>query len=231
MTNGLANYYRFFIATIPIEIIVTGSLVAAISSRRQEVTHTRSPTGARSQVRTTFRDRVGTWLVLVTVFPATIITGGAMLDPHFSVQESQQLAFIFTSHLSGLEKATAERHSAVVGISSYFAHLNLPNGDVIVDDSTNCVPEIIVTISQPKLFVIPNDRDFQRELADPLTFHAHFILEPNPSEIPVSAQNDEYPALWATGGGFTTLVHQFPALGTCPEFRLFKVTGHPGVVQ
>jgi hypothetical protein len=231
MTNGLANYYRFFIATIPIEVLVTGSLVAALSSHRQVVTREGSTRGSPSLVRSTLRDRVGTLLVVATMIPATIITGGAMLDPHFSVQESQQLAFIFTSHLNGLEKATAERHRTVVGISSYFAHLNLPNGDVIVDNSTNCVPEVLVTINQPKLFVIPNDRDFQRELADPLTFHAHFILEPNPTEIPVSAQNNEYPSLWATGAGFTTMVHQFPAAGTCPEFRLFKVAGHPGVVQ
>jgi hypothetical protein len=102
---------------------------------------------------------------------------------------------------------------------------------VIVDNSTQCVPEILVTINQPKLFVIPNDRDFQRELADPLTFHAHYILEPDPAQIPVSAQNNEYPTLWSTGGGFTKQVHQFPGRGTCPEFRLFKVIRHPTVIQ
>jgi hypothetical protein len=33
--------------------------------------------------------------------------------------------------------------------------------------------------------------------------------------------------MWSTGDGFTKMVHQFPSRSTCPEFRLFQVTGHP----
>jgi hypothetical protein len=88
---------------------------------------------------------------------------------------------------------------------------------------------IYVTVAV--LFVIPNDRDFQRILADPITFHTHYILEPDPAEVPISATNIQYPNLWTTGAGFTTMVHQIPSRGTCPEFRLLRVLHHSNVVS
>ena len=79
--------------------------------------------------------------------------------------------------------------------------------------------------------MIPNDRDFERILADPITFNAHYILEADPAEAPETATNIEFPALWSTGGEFTKMVHQFPVAGTCPEFRLFHVLHHSNQVQ
>jgi hypothetical protein len=124
--------------------------------------------------------------------------------------------------------AWKEHYPTIISIGNYLANLHLPNGDVIVDNSTGCVPGLITSISQPKLFAIPNDRDFQREVADPLTFHAHYILEPDPSQNPVTAENITYPALWKTGdAGFAKRIHQFTSNGACPDFRLFKVLRHP----
>ena len=86
---------------------------------------------------------------------------------------------------------------------------------------------MIVTSSQPKLFVIPNDRDFQRILADPITFHTHYILEPDPYRAAVSCPEIScIPALWAA----RKRVHQdgapVPGQRAVPEFRLFKVLHH-----
>jgi hypothetical protein len=85
---------------------------------------------------------------------------------------------------------------------------------------------MITTMNQPKLFVIPNDRDYQRIVADPITFHVHYVFEPDPVVFPVTAMNIAYPGLWVSGAGFTKRVHQFPARGTCPGFRLFHVIRH-----
>jgi hypothetical protein len=115
-------------------------------------------------------------------------------------------------------------------LGHYFAGLHLPDGDIVTDNSALCIPETITTISQPKLFVIPNDRDFGRTLADPITFHTHYILEPDPVRDPNTAINAEFPSLWSTGSDFTKMVHQFPARGPCPEFRLFHVVSHSNQV-
>ena len=112
----------------------------------------------------------------------------------------------------------------------YFDGLHLPDGDVSSTTPTlGCVPQMIVTSNQPKLFVIPNDRDFQRVLADPITFHTRYLLAPDPTRLEPGAVNQLYPSLWRTGAGFTKMVHQFRTQSTsaCPDFRLFHVLGHP----
>jgi hypothetical protein len=83
----------------------------------------------------------------------------------------------------------------------------------------------------PKVFVIPNDRSYQRTLADPETFHAHYILEADPvGTNSVTSINIQYPGLWTTGAGFARRVHSFSA-GGCRDFRLFKVFTHPTEAQ
>ena len=96
-------------------------------------------------------------------------------------------------------------------MGDWFTSQHLPDGDVVVDNFPECVPPLLTTISQPKLFVIPNDQDFQRTLADPITFHAHYILEADPAAFPNTAINIEYPSLWSTGAEFTKVVHKFPS--------------------
>lgn len=160
------------------------------------------------------------------MIPSIPTTMSAMLNPNLGVEESQELGFIFVSHPTAGQIQYESRYRQILSLSHYFDSLHLPDGDIVVDNAVECIPETITTSSQPKLFVIPNDRDFQRILADPITFHVHYILEPNPAEVQISAPNIAYPALWKTGSGFTKVVHQFPAHGTCPEFRLFRVLRH-----
>ena len=106
----------------------------------------------------------------------------------------------------------------------------LTDGQVIVDNFSGCIPAVIIGSPNPDIFVIPNDRSFQRTLADPLTFHAHYILDVDPRyNGALTAPNISYPSLWSTGAGFSKLVHTFSAGGICDEFRLFKVVRHPAL--
>jgi hypothetical protein len=90
---------------------------------------------------------------------------------------------------------------------------------------------LITTIEQPKLFVIPNDRDYQRILADPISFHTQYILEADPRGQAPTDLGLQYPDLWSKGAGFTKLVHQFPKRGVaCPALRLYLVIGHSRTV-
>ena len=71
------------------------------------------------------------------------------------------------------------------------------DGDVL-SDAASCMSNIITTIAQPKLFVIPNDRDFQWILADPISFHTHYILQSDPTGNAGNDTSIEYPTLWST---------------------------------
>jgi hypothetical protein len=76
------------------------------------------------------------------------------------------------------------------------------------------------------LFVIHNDRDFQRVLDDPLTFHAHYLMVQGAGSAQTDAVGEQYPQL-ARGVSWAKLTHTFPAKGLCVSFRLYRVVGHP----
>ena len=231
LDNSIEDFFRYFIVTVPLEVMLVGSLVAAVQTPRPKPLE--RSIGARSShwgVRA-LGALAGVALVLVVMIPASTTTGAAMFNPSIGSEETEEIGFIFHSHLTAADEAQKVHYHQVLALGDYLAGLHLPDGDVVTDNSTKCVPEIITTISQPKLFVIPNDRDFERILADPITFHVHYILEPNPASTPVTAPNIEFPGLWSTGSDFTRMVHQFRARGLCPEFRLFHVISHSNQVQ
>jgi hypothetical protein len=223
----LEPYYRYFIVTIPLEMLLVGSVVVSVSPDGDA--GIRNPRLTPWSIKGRGLRCVGAvLLVLVLTGPSVITTAATMFNNKIAPEEAQPLGFIFDSHPSGSALSYAERYPTILKFSSYLDGLHLPNGDVLVDNVTGCVPEIIITSSQPDLFVIPNDRDFQRALADPLTFHVHYILDPNPSGSGPAAPNTTYSTLWNTGAGFAKAIHQLiPARGSCPEFRLFRVFGHP----
>ena len=45
-------------------------------------------------------------------------------------------------------------------MASYFAHEHLADGQIVVDNFSGCIPDVIVASPNPDVFVIPNDRDF-----------------------------------------------------------------------
>ncbi len=229
LDNSIENFFRYFIVAVPLEVMVVGALVAAlqtsIAARSTSIVDRSAHTGLRA-----LGVLAAIGIVLCTMIPATVTTGSAMFNPKIGSEEIQEIGFIFHNHPSATDLKYKNYYPQVLALGNYFAGLHLPNGDVVVDNSTPCVPGVLTTVTQPKLFVIPNDRDFQRVLADPISFHTHFILEPDPTSTPITAPNLLYPSLWSTGSQFTKMVRQFPARGPCPEFRLFHVLHHSNQV-
>jgi hypothetical protein len=158
-----------------------------------------------------------------------VTTGAAMFNPKVGILETNQLAFIFHPN-SQTDSANKANYGWVLDMGNWFTSRHLPDGDVVVDNFPECIPPLLTTTSKPKIFVIPNDEDYQRTLADPIAFHAHYILEADPVSFPNTSINIQYPELWKTGSGFTRMVHEFPSRAACPAFRLFHVLHHSNTV-
>jgi hypothetical protein len=231
MTNTILPFYRYFITALPLGVLVVGSIFGTLPlfAMRSKSPGSDPPKGHVVQ-RRRLVGFAAIAVCLAVLVSTTILTARAMFNPAVGSQETQGLGFIFHKYLDATDIATEAQYPTVLQLGDYFAGLHLPNGSIVTDNSVACVPDIITTISQPKLFVIPNDRDFQKILADPLTFHARYILEPNPKSSPVTAPNIAYPTLWTSGAGFTKMVKEIPAKGACPEFGLFRVIAHPSQI-
>jgi hypothetical protein len=231
LSNSIDSALRYWIAVVPLAVLLLGSLVAAAQTPRPA----RVGVPVRPRLPGAGVPGLGVLaalvLVLVVMIPTIVFTWSGMLNPHIGVEESQQIGFLFKAHDKG---PTNEVYPTAQTVDRYLESLHLPNGDVVVDngDANGCMPQIIVRSSQPKLFVIPNERHFQRTLADPIAFHARYLLVPDPSDSDEpGAVNNSYPNLWSSGAGFTKMVHQFKAKSACPAYRLFHVVGHSNGVS
>jgi hypothetical protein len=234
LDNSIQNFLRYFILAFPLGVLLVGALVATVQG------HESAGVDASSRARTRPRQHrarlrilgvlAGVMLVLVVMIPTTVTTASAMFNPNTGRLETEQLGFVLRAHPSRADIDEKDNYGWILAMGDWFTNRHLPDGDVVVDNFPECIPPLLTTINQPKLFVIPNDRDYQRTLADPITFHAHYILEADPAAFPNTSINIEFPSLWRTGTEFTKMVHTFPSRAACPEFRLFHVLGHSNEV-
>ena len=241
LAHSVFFLFRYYIAAVPLEVLLVGVILAStreqIRERSLALPSSREPTDdptlavARRELRRRARilSVVGMAVAVVALAPSIPATAAGMFNPVIGSLEVQELGYVFHHPLSAQDRIDKAHFATIQNISGYLAGLHLPEGDVLVDNSSGCVPAVITTVPDPRIFVIPNDRDFQRSLADPLTFHVHYILLPPSSSVDVNvATVKTYPTLYDTGDGFARLVHTFPARGLCPAYRLYRVVGHPG---
>lgn len=242
LNGGIIDSYRYFIATIPLEILLAGCVLAS-PLPPLGVSSIGAPQASNfGTPRTPHRGfaviSLASLVAVVVLAPSIPATAAGMFNPKIGSEESNWLGFV----VHGIEHRTltpAERdnrsaHAYELALGAYTARLRLPHGDIVVDNFDECVTPVLTSAVDPKVFVIPNDRDYKQVLDAPLTFHARFMLVP-PLTRTTAIENSIvrlYPTLYATGAGFATLVHQYPALGNnCPAYRLYKLDRNPGDVS
>ncbi len=225
-TGSLLWSFRYLIATVPLEILLVGALLAQ-RPRRDEASSAHRPYASA------FRRRAGgiaaAGIALTFIGPSIPATAAGMWNPNVGWQEMQLLGVpVFHRNLSAVERDFGQHYAHIRELSDYISNLHLPNGQIVVDNFSQCIPETIVNVSNPKVFVIPNDRDYQKTLADPLTFGAHYMLVPDPIGTNTETSTARtYPSLYQDGGGFARLVHSFHLGFDCGSFRLYRVIKHP----
>jgi hypothetical protein len=228
--NSIQPFLRYFITAIPMEVLLIGALVATRPFPLLLGGDRSPPLGRRSgSTKNMAAQLFAVVLCICVAAPSLVTTGRVMFNPTIGSEESRFLGFIFHNPLNPTDKTFKQEYPAELMMSAYFSKLHLPHGSIVVDNFSACVPGLITVSGDPKIFVIPNDQDFQRILADPLTFHARYILEADPQGLnSLTAVATTYPTLWQTGAGFAKDVHQFTFRdGGCGVLRLFRVFTHP----
>ena len=228
--DAIFPWYRYYILFVALQVLLVGSLFAPPGPTRG--TPCADPViGNHDPMPRNLRKRplaalVAAALSIVALAPSIYGTAQGMDDVRTAPDILHYYGFIFHEHLDAQDEQAQAAYSGVRSIARYLDRQDLANGDVIVDTSDNCMPNVVTNVDNPRMFVIPNDRDFQRVLDDPLRSHAHYLLVQGSGSAQADAVGQQYPNL-GTGSSWATLVHTFPAQGLCVPFRLFRVTGHP----
>ena len=227
----LEPWYRYFIVSVPLDVMLVGCILAHGTTPRTPESaqdrRTASTTHRKWSVLTA--NAVGVALVVVLLGVSVPSAAKGIFAGSVQSSESVELGALFLAHPTKTEVQWTHHYTHIQSIDAYIAHMHLPEGSIVADTYGNCTPQIVTSVPDSRVFVITNDRDFQRVVADPLTFGAHYVLVPQPVGVGlVDALNERYPTLYSNGAGFAKLVHQFNADGICAPYRLYRVTGHNG---
>ena len=167
-TGSLLWSFRYVIATVPLEILLVGALFARQPGRERAA--------ATGQPQTFFSRGwaagiAGAVMALALVGPSVPTTAAGMWNPDVGWQEMQLLGYsVFHRHLSALERDYGAHYEHIRELSDYISNMHLPNGQVIVDNSSQCIPETIVNATNPHVFVIPNDTRLSKDAGRSLDF-------------------------------------------------------------
>jgi len=225
LTNNLIWSFRFFITAAPLGVLLAGCCLARLQPAR------RATVGSDGHKTALFLRpflRLPAFaapvvLALALGLPSPLLTGLAMTNPNVGSLENQYLGYIFSRHPSSASLQVEQHFATVQSIDRYFSQRNFPDGSIIMDTFSVCAPDLVMSAPNPRIFMVTPERAFQKTLADPIRFHAPYLMIADPTGLNVlSALNIAYPTLFATGEGFARLVHDFPAAGECPEYRLYK---------
>ena len=167
-------------------------------------------------------------IAALLVVPAFATTALAMNDHKLGADERLFLGWVISGRT---ENADQRAKKALIPsarhISDAIDALHLPDGSIVTDTFTSCVSMVLMMSDHPHQYVITSDRDYERVLADPPTFHAHYLLVPPPKQYgSLDAVNRAYPRLYENGSGFARKVKEFNEPG-CPTFRLYRTERSP----
>jgi len=222
LDNQVFPWFRFYLLCVPLATLLAGFLLLPL----QRSTWRRWRSAPAPQGRALRRRVAGTAVVVAAVVlmgPSLVTTAAAMDNPKVGIEEAVQLRTVFHPsryHVPGSD-------AAELPALPYLERMHLPDGDILTDDAFDCMATTIVRSSDPRIFVITNDSDFARILADPIAWHTHYVVVPASGGV-YNAISAAYPSLYADGAGFSTLVHQFPATQVCPALRLYRIVRHTG---
>jgi hypothetical protein len=217
-----AGWYRYYIMTVPLVVLLTGSIIAGVVGSRRH----RGMAVAMSSPRRLEAVLQKALILLLLAAVAVNIPTTAETLRHGSVASEEQLHLNYIFHrvgTNGGEAAERDRYASTVSIARALDAMHLAHGALLIDNFTPCVPYVILNSRDPQQFIIPNDQDFQPALADPVTFHVRYLMAPAEGGYgALDAVNREYPTLYGDGAGISRPVKTFDLPG-CPALTLFQV--------
>jgi hypothetical protein len=192
---------RYAILVVPAGAVAVVGLVALIGPSRRPVT-----------------GWIGAAVAVAIAAPALPGSVRTLTDDRLA-SDHRRLVAAVRDGWSGVDRA--DQFDTQRAVAARLDRMGLPEGSVLLDVSNGF--GIVLASRRPSQFVITPDRDFEQALADPHTFGVRYLLTPDPTAAnQYDALSAAYPNLYATGGGVSTEVAEFPGDGDRPSWRLLR---------
>jgi hypothetical protein len=222
LNHQTGGFLRYYICAVPLSIL----LCAAWAARRPEPGRSAFRQWWYNRAAKRWNPKIGrsvlSLLAVVAALPAMATTWTVL---HSGLYASEEFSLLLPYFKRGqpIANAPSRYYDSALSVAQHIDALKLRNGSVLVDNSDACVPFIILLSAHPRQFIIPNDRDFQKTVADPVGFNVKYILSvPNSGLGQLDAINRSYSSFYNDGQGIAALSANLGG-GPCPSFKLYKV--------
>ena len=210
------GWLRFYIAAIPLMVIVCGSLLANSAV---------APTRRRGRLRFASRLTVAALLTSIALLGSgvAVIWGGrTMLTPNLGREENGQVAAAIGGGALARAISPEVRLYDLAGtVAANLDRRHLARGSVLVDVATGF--PVVLRSNDPTQFVITPDRDFEAAVADPTSFGVEYLLVPGGGSAVLDAISRAHPGVYADGGGIGELVGDFSDGTGAGGWRLYRL--------
>jgi hypothetical protein len=217
VTHRTGGFLRYYICAVPLSVL----LAAALAARRDDGSQ-RSSFRRWWYNRTAKRWKPKIGRAFLSVAAVALIlpgVGTAWTVMHSGFYGGEESTWLFHP----ASRPPSVYYNTALNVAQHIDALRLRNGSVLLDNSDSCVPFIVLLSAHPAQFIIPNDRDFEKTVADPVGFAVKYILSvPNSGLGQLDAINRSYPGFYDNGQGIASLDTNLGG-GPCPDFKLYKV--------
>jgi hypothetical protein len=227
LAGSTVGFLRYEVAAIPLLVVLAGVLLAGrmpiqrFSPGASWIAAVERLGGRLPTRRRVLAPTLG--ILVVMGIGISLPTGLAtMRHPLLAREEADALRSVLGNDPPTRDASyVLATHAAASRIAAAIDTLDLSSGSVLLDVAIG--NPIVLQSAHPDWFVITPDRDFERVLADPVTFGVRYVLLTNSG---LDAVNRAYPALYATGAGFATLVETYDEPGSA-GWRLYRIDATP----
>jgi len=211
VTGKTLPFLRFWIAAIPLEVLLLGLLAAQWAQRPRRAHRLQSLRAVAA---------VGGLVALVA---ATFsITWSAMTNTIYGVQEHQIATVVEPWRDRFDERQTLAQFTAERRLAAYLDALRLPAGSVLVDVLDGF--PVVAASRDPRQFVIPSDFDFAQALSDPVHYGVRYLLTvPDAGRGANDALNMAFPGVYDNGLPGSRLLLQVDSGDLFPDWRLYRL--------
>ena len=218
-SGSTLHFLRFFIAAVPLQLIVAMALVAPRPPPAPGTVRWSADEPSRAR-----RHGVSAVVVLLVVgIVGWATTAYGMLDADIGVQEHQIATLLDPRRDSAEERAVLRTFETEQRVAEFLDRLDLPPGTVLVDVLFGF--PIVLASDNPEQFVIPSDRDWAQVLADPVGHGIRYLLTvPDEGRGEVDSLNRRFPDVYVGGADVGPLRLDAVNDGGGPNWRLYELT-------
>ena len=223
-TGKITWAYRYDLYMVLMSVMLAACAASTLGTRRS-TTRRRGVVLAAGRRTWTPTSGLAAFVSVLLILPGLVTTERTMLYSNANLGDQLNYDWVLWPDA---KRSRADQYryqwQRIRDLDAEISALHLPNGSLMVDNFTDCIPMLIMMSPHPRQFAIPNDESYKGRLGAPYQDGVRYMLVSDPRGTfgSLDSLNVAYPSLYDTGDGIATLARNI-SLPICGDFKLYKL--------